>query len=207
MILGEIDSNRRFGIGNPVKKAARAELRHVRSSDADELARLLSTTFEAAYKDVHSPENIHAYCESNYSVDEVRATLQDASVVCKAAYRNDKAVGFFLIKHHNCPIPVNGVSSELKQIYVLSCEYGKGTGKLLFDEAIRCTKNANSLWVWLIVSDYNQRAQSFYRKWQFELLGAGPELIVGTDRLSSTVMALKVESPILGIYRLTRQYW
>jgi hypothetical protein len=71
MILGEIDSNRRFGIGNPVKKAARAELRHVRSSDADELARLLSTTFEAAYKDVHSPENIHAYCESNYSVDEV----------------------------------------------------------------------------------------------------------------------------------------
>ena len=175
-----------------MKKAAKPELRHARSSDADELSRLLSTTFEEAYKDVHSSENIHAYCESNYSVREVRATLQDASVVCKVVYRNCKAVGFFLIKHHNCPILVNGASSELKQIYVLSSEYGRDTGKLLFDDAICCTKNANSSWIWLIVSDYNQRAQSFYRKWQFEPLGAGPELIVGTDRLSSTVMALKV---------------
>jgi GNAT superfamily N-acetyltransferase len=192
MILGEIDSIGRFRIGNPVKNAAQPELRHARSGDADQLSRLLSTTFEEAYRDVHSPENIHAYCESNYSVADVRATLQDASVVCKVAFRNCKAVGFFLIKHHNCPIPVNGASSELKQIYVLSSEYGRGTGKLLFDDAIRCTENANSSWIWLTVSNYNQRAQSFYHKWQFEPLGAGPELIVGTDQLSSTVMALKV---------------
>jgi ribosomal protein S18 acetylase RimI-like enzyme len=192
MLLGESTQIGRFGVGNPVKKFAKPELRHARSSDADVLSRLLSTTFEEAYKDVHSPENIHAYCESNYSLGEVRATLQDASVVCKVAYSNCKAVGFFLIKHHNCPIPLNGASSELKQIYVLSSEYGRGTGKLLFDDAIRCTRNAKSSWIWLIVSDYNRRAQSFYRKSQFEPLGAGPELVVGTDRLSSTVMTLKV---------------
>jgi GNAT superfamily N-acetyltransferase len=192
MLLGESSQIGCFGIGDPVKKSARPELRNARSCDADVLSRLLSITFAEAYKDVHSPANIHAYCESNYSLGEVRATLQDTSVVCKVAYSNCKAVGFFLIKHHNCPIPINGASSELKQIYVLSSEYGRGTGKLLFDDAIRCTKNSQSSWIWLIVSDYNQRAQSFYSKRQFESLGAGPELIVGTDRLSSTVMTLKV---------------
>ncbi len=156
------------------------------------MSELRSPTFEEAYRDGHSSDDILTYCQSNYSLREVITTLQDDRVVCKLAYKKGVPVGFFLLKHHNCPILLKEDSSELKQIYVLSSEYGGGMGRLLFDDAITCTNNANSSWIWLLVPDSNQRAQSFYRKRKFESIGIGPELIVGTDRLPSTIMALKV---------------
>jgi hypothetical protein len=48
---------------------------------------------------------------------------------------------------------------------------------------------AGGSWIWQSVSDRNRRAQSFYRKLAFEPLGAGPVLDVGSDRLTSTIMA------------------
>jgi len=98
-----------------MQNPSQALVRNAISSDANALSKLLVLTFEEAYEGVHSPENIRAYCDSNYSAGEVSEVLQDA-----------------------------GAS-----------------------------------WMWLVVSDLNHRAQSFYRKRGFQPLGNGPELIVG----------------------------
>ena len=97
-----------------------------------------------------------------------------------------------LVKHNECPVPLNGGASELKQIYVLASEYGSGVGKLLFNDALQCMQDAGATWIWLSVSDLNQRAQSFYRKLAFKPLGIGPVFEVGSDRLTSTIMGRKV---------------
>jgi hypothetical protein len=59
-----------------MEKAAQTELRLADVSNTHELVGLLSATFEEAYDGVHSPDNIRAYCESNYSVDEVRVLFK-----------------------------------------------------------------------------------------------------------------------------------
>ena len=83
---------------------------------------------------------------------------------------------------------LDGESSELKQIYILSGEYGTDLGKSLFENAIEVARSAGRKWLWLCVSDTNYRAWAFYKKLGFKSISPGPVLEVGTDQLSSTIM-------------------
>jgi GNAT superfamily N-acetyltransferase len=175
-----------------MKKLSNSDLRQTDVSVAPVLASLMAETFENAYQDVHSPENIRSYCEENYSVYAVEQMLRDAGVLCKLAYRDNEAVGFYLVKYHACPINLEGSSSELKLIYTLSSEYGSGVGRLLFEDCVQCIRANQASWIWLAVSKINYRAQSFYLKLGFEALGDGPSLTVGADHLTSTIMGLHI---------------
>lgn len=169
------------------------EIRRVGPDFAPRLEALWTTTFEQAYREEHSAEDIRAYCAANYTVDTAEAALADPNAVCKVAFEDDgAAVGYYLLKHHDCPAPLAGGSSELKQIYILARAYGSGVGRSLFDDAVDCVRDAGRSWMWLSVSDRNLRAQAFYRKLAFERLGPGPVFDVGTDRLTSTMMAREV---------------
>ena len=157
-----------------------------------ELTQLWRETFKQAYRQLHTPENINAYCERNFTSEAAKMVLSDSDTVCCIASRESQPSGFFVIQHHQCPIELGGPSSELKQIYVLSSEYGSGLGNALFEKARRAAKEAGGAWIWLCVSDTNYRAQAFYRKLKFEHAGSGPVFEVGTDRLASSIMALRL---------------
>ncbi len=167
-------------------------LRPVDPSFANQLVTLWRTTFFEAYQGSLSDENIAAYCDATYTIEAANEFLSDSNVVCKVAFKEETPVGFYLIKHHDCPIPLEDGATEMKQIYVLSSEYGSGTGNLLFDDAIQCVQNINHKWMWLIVADFNKRAKSFYMKQNFESLGEGPILQIGKHPLASTIMACEV---------------
>ena len=89
---------------------------------AGELASPWFDTFRQAYEDVHTPENIRAYCDANFSRELALVALEDDMTVCSLAYKDDAPVGFSLVKHHACPVHLEGGSSELKQIYILSSQ-------------------------------------------------------------------------------------
>jgi len=168
------------------------ELHRVGPSFTHQLVELWRTTFVEAYQGSLSDENISAYCDATYTIEVANEFLSDPNVVCKVAFKGDVGVGFYLIKHHDCPIPLEGGATEMKQIYVLSSEYGSGTGNLLFEDAIQCVQNINHKWMWLIVADFNERAKSFYLKRNFESLGEGPILQIGKHPLTSTIMACEI---------------
>ena len=85
-----------------------------------------------------------------------------------------------------------GGATELKQLYVLSEYYGTGIGKALYGDAVKKTQQANHRWIWLVVSDENMRAQAFYRKQAFKRVAAGPVLNVGSESLTSSILAKEV---------------
>ena len=168
------------------------ELRRVDGGFAQQLVALWARTFEDAYKGVHSDENIRAYCQANYTVEAAETLLSDPRIICAVAFSDRSALGFHLVKHHACPLPLAKDSSELKQIYLLAGAYGSGVGRALFEDAVQCVRDAGRSCVWLSVSDRNRRAQSFYRKLAFKPLAAGPVFEVGSDRLTSTIMAREI---------------
>ena len=168
------------------------EIHQVDVNSAAELAELCATSFADAYQGVNSEADIKAYCEKNYSTQTIKANLSNPGVTYKVSYREGKAVGFFMIQNQVCPVKLDDNVVELKQIYVLASEFGTGLGKQLLDEVVRCARHLDKKWVWLSVSDLNTRAQSFYLKHGFELVGAAPVLEVGNDRLPATVMAFKI---------------
>lgn len=156
---------------------------------AEDLRRLGVETFRAAYEDVHHHENIQLYCEATYNLEAVKSVLLDPETECAIAYTAEQPVGFYVVRHHSCPIgDLDGGASELKQIYVLPSHYGSGVGKVLYDDAISRIRDHEHKWVWLIVSDINERAVAFYRKQKFSHIGIGPVLEIGTDKLSTSIL-------------------
>jgi len=168
------------------------DLDTVTVESASILAKLWTDTFQQAYADVHTLENIQAYCDVNFTLEQAVVELSSDKVVCVLARRNDLPVGFYLLKYHECPVRLDGSSVELKKIYILASEYGLGLGKLLYQDAINSIRSSGHGWVWLSVSDINYRAQAFYKKLGFNAVGTGPIFKVGTDRLTSTVLTYAV---------------
>ena len=120
------------------------------------------------------------------------AALTDPGVDCGIAVSSGTPLGFYLTRHDACPLPLEGSSSELRQIYVLGSEYGSGLGDLLFNDALQVLRDACSEWVWLVVADLNRRARRFYLRRSFTQLGPGPLIELGTDRLPSTILARRI---------------
>ena len=162
------------------------------SSHADELAKLWQRTFRQAYSDMHSADNIDQCCAANFTVAIALDLLENKNTVCSFYYRDAEPIGLCNIVHHECPFPLTGTSSELKQIYILANAYGSGVGRALLDDAFQIVRSANGKWIWLAVANLNRRAQTFYAKAGFTRVGTGPVFEVGTDRLTSTIMALEI---------------
>ena len=120
------------------------------------------------------------------------AVLSTPNSRCVTAIRDDKPVGFNLIRHSDPPHPLDGPASELKQIYVITDEFGAGTGHLLLDDAMETIKAAGRDWVWLLVSDKNLRARAFYEKYGFTRIGTGGPIYVGRDTLPSSILARRI---------------
>ena len=128
----------------------------------------------------------------NYTSEAAQKLLTDHNTVCTIASRNRKQVGVYIVQHHACPLLPHMVASELKHLYLLSEEYGTGLGKAMLEHAFQVIKKEKREWVWLCVSNLNRRAQKFYEKMDFETIGDGPILKVGTDRLHSSIMIRRV---------------
>ena len=168
------------------------ELQIVGTEYSDQLVKLWVDTFKQAYKDVHLPEDIAAYCAANFTAESASDELSSPQTVCCIASIENDPRGFYLVKHNGCPFPVDADASELKQIYVLASEYGNGLGRSLYEHAIESIRAAGSGCVWLSVADINLRAQAFYKKLGFDRLGPGPILEVGSERLTSSIMAYRI---------------
>ena len=162
-----------------------------------EHARLLqsiwSSSFEAAYKDVHTEDNIAAYCDVNFTPEAALKTLQDPLKLCKLAGSEHAPLGYYVLHDHPCPLLPDVRACELKQIYLLPDAYGMGVGKTLFEDALQEAQALGANTMWLSVSDKNFRAQCFYQKLGFYSVGRGPDFHVGTDLLTSQILTLQID--------------
>lgn len=154
------------------------------------LQQLWATTFATAYDEVHSPENIANYCETNFTLQAAQNTLSDPQTICKLAGSETAPLGFYVVRQAGCPANALSPAFELKQIYLMAEAYGTGIGKALFEDAVAEIRSRGAKCMWLSVSDKNIRAQRFYQKLGFVPAGRGPNFHVGTDRLTSQVLVL-----------------
>lgn len=165
---------------------------HIGIESANLLSELSVKTFTEAYKELHSQANLEAYCNEHYSMASMESLLNQNNTEVIVAFNVSEPAGFYIIKHHRCPHELEVKSTELKQIYVLSSFFGSGLGIKLFDSAVIQAKNNRSEALWLCVSDTNYRAQSFYNKLGFARVGDGPDLTVGDEVLTSSILILRI---------------
>ena len=154
------------------------------------LAALWEQTFRNAYAHLHREADMDAYCATAFTVPAAQALIDDPRSDCRVAWRGEVAVGLsVLLLDADCPVRLDGSAAELKQLYVMPSEYGSGLGRRLFEHALEAAGEAGRRWLWLCVVDHNERAQRFYRRLGCAVIGRGPVLALGTERLTSQIMS------------------
>lgn len=158
----------------------------------DILRKLMISTYKQAYKKMHTKENIELYCNKNFTKESVKSKLFSEVYICMLAFKKDSPVGFCILKDSFCPVDINGSSLELQQLYILKNEYNNGLGKQLFTQAVKIAKEKYKEYLWLYVSDTNEKALSFYDSMGLNKVGIGKKFKVGEEIVTSSIMAYKL---------------
>jgi ribosomal protein S18 acetylase RimI-like enzyme len=155
------------------------------ASEADviEIAYVAAQTFPLACPSALPPDSIATFIETNLSALRFREYLEaEDREVLVARHQQEKPndsvdsriLGYAIVIHgeEGVPQPIAARPAvELSKIYVLPDGHGAGVAATLMAKAITIATTAGARCIWLGVNQKNQRAQRFYTKHGFAIVG------------------------------------
>jgi ribosomal protein S18 acetylase RimI-like enzyme len=172
---------------------------HVRPaapSDAQRLAEFGARTFRDAFAAENRPENLDAYLAKTYGVQQQSAELGDPSVATLIAEADQEMVGFAQLRGGTTPVCVTGPRPmELWRFYVAREWHGQGVAPALMAALVAEALRRGAGTLWLGVWERNPRAQAFYRKSGYVVVGQQP-FMLGRERQTDLVMARAINQPV-----------
>ena len=150
------------------------QLRQATVEDAKLLADLAYTTFwdAFAHHPKNAPDDLNHYMRQAFNLDQIGSELADDKNVFLIAESHRKPAGYAKLIIGSIE---DGVSAEhpveLNRLYSHQEYLGRGVGQNLMDECFARAKNHGHDVMWLGVWEYNPRAQRFYEKNGFRLVG------------------------------------
>ena len=139
-------------------------------ADADRLMALADATFTATFGELYSPENLERFLREREPA--ARAAITDPAMAIRIAEVEGEGVGFATLgppKSPHCVEPPPEL--ELFQLYVVEEWKGTGVSELLMDWAMGEARARGSRAIQLSVFTENLRAQAFYRRYGFAVVG------------------------------------
>jgi ribosomal protein S18 acetylase RimI-like enzyme len=150
-------------------------IRRGKADDAELLAELGARTFFETFAADNTPEDMAAYLATAFSPAQQAAELADPRatfLVAETSGDNSVAVGYAMIRSGDVPPEVTGNKPiELVRLYAVRESLGGGVGAALLQACIDEAKQRGYETLWLGVWEHNNRAQAFYRKWNFHEMG------------------------------------
>jgi GNAT superfamily N-acetyltransferase len=141
-------------------------------SDAGLLAELGARTFSETFAAENTSADMAAYLEASFSPEQQSRELSDPLATFLIAEIEARAAGYAMLRPSPAPIEISQENPiELVRLYVSREWHGRGVGAALMqaciDEALRRDHGT----LWLGVWEHNERAQAFYRSWNFVVVG------------------------------------
>lgn len=162
--------------------AAAWTLRRAEERDAAALALVASATFLEAFAGVLDGADIVAHCAANSSATAFAKWTRDpaSAVVLAEAERGRAPLGYAVLTAPDLPIASQDGDVELKRIYALTHTHGTGLGPALMARAIEDARGLEGKRLLLGVYGGNARAQRFYVKQGFAVVGTRRFLVGAT---------------------------
>jgi diamine N-acetyltransferase len=158
------------------------------AADASLLAALGARTFYDTFAADNTPEDMAAYLAASFNPGIQAAELADPSIMFFIAELDARTVGYAQLRAGSSPECVSGTNPvELVRIYVTQDWLGHGMGEALLLTCMEEAKRAGHRTMWLGVWKKNKRAESFYRKQNFRIVGE-QVFQLGADLQSDWVM-------------------
>lgn len=150
------------------------KIRQATTDDAKPLTELSYTTFwdAFAHHPKNAPDDLAYYMRQAFNVEQIAAELADPKAVFLIAEINGELAGYAKITIGSVEPEINAQRPvELNRLYSQQKFLGQGVGQALMDACLeRAHKHGHDV-MWLGVWEYNPRAQRFYEKNGFEVVG------------------------------------
>lgn len=150
------------------------EIRQATKLDAEMLSDLCYQTFWDAFHEhpKNSPEDMADYMATAFSLEQIKTELADTQNIFLIAEIEGKAAGYakLIIESREEPVKADK-PIELSRLYSHQKFLGKGVGNKLIEESFAFAKKLFCDAMWLGVWEFNPRAQRFYEKYGFRVIG------------------------------------
>ncbi len=164
-------------------------LRAANLSDAKQLAELAEATFRDTFAEFNTPEDLLTYCQSSYGEAIQAAEIANPDYETVVAESGDRLVAYAQLRWGQAPKCVPGAHpGEIQRLYVENAFHGKGLAQQLMALSLQLLQARSSEYAWLGVWENNPRAIAFYRKFDFEEVGAHI-FQVGSDPQRDIILA------------------
>jgi len=146
-------------------------------ADADALSTLAVATFALACPASTTAENIDAFCREKLSSEAFRAHLSTPECALWIALDNATPVGYVMSVSGQPGDPdiaaavASRPTTEISKLYVLASHHGGGLASELLAIAVAQAIDSGAASVWLGVNQDNIRANRFYEKSGFVVVG------------------------------------
>ena len=158
------------------------------SGDAALLAELGARTFCDTFAADNKPEDMAAYLAESFGPEIQSAELATPETIFLIAEIDGVAAGYAHLQVVSTPTCVAGPRPiELARLYASRGWLGRGVGAALMGGCLDQARQAGYQTIWLGVWEKNLRAQAFYRKWEFKVVG-NHEFQLGSDLQNDFIM-------------------
>ena len=147
--------------------------RDATAEDAAAVAALGRHTFVATFGHLYPPEDLTAFCDEVYALPAQAALIAHAETHIRIAAQGAGLVGYCQIGEFKLPFDAGGRRAmELHRLYVIERVKGAGVAAALIDWALQTMRADGVQDAYLGVYQDNPRAQRFYMRHGFEIVGA-----------------------------------
>lgn len=146
-------------------------------ADAHRVSALAIETFPLACPPGTAKENIDQFCTAKLSPRSFGEYLADPLIRIWFAHREDELLGYVMSVsgEPDDPVIAEAVSArptaEISKIYVRASAHGSGIAQQLMSVAVENARAEGAQSVWLGVNQQNERANAFYERNGFVLVG------------------------------------
>lgn len=150
-------------------------IREALPADAKLLTDLAYTTFwdAFAHHPKNAPDDLNHYMRQAFNIEQISVELDDKDTVFLIAELDGEAAGYAKLIADRTEPGIGGQRPvELNRLYAHQKHLGQGVGQALMDACFERAKHDDRDVMWLGVWEYNPRAQRFYEKNGFRVVGS-----------------------------------
>ena len=150
-------------------------IRQATIDDAKVLTDLAYTTFwdAFAHHPKNAPDDLNHYMRQAFNVEQIATELADEKNIFLIAEIGDEPAGYSKIIIDNIEPGITAERPiELSRLYSHQKHLGRGVGQSLMEACFERARAEGRDVMWLGVWEYNPRAQRFYEKNGFRVVGS-----------------------------------
>jgi ribosomal protein S18 acetylase RimI-like enzyme len=156
-------------------------VRRAKRQDAELLVELGKRAFYEAFAEQTAPEDMTAYLQTTFSIEETTAQLNNKDALYLIIELQADSVGYAYLYPTRPPECIKDPKAiQLIRFYLLKKCYGLGVGNTLMQTCLDESYVRGYRSVWLSSWELNGRANAFYKRWHFKVIGR-QKFKVGSD--------------------------